>query len=76
MTIDKPSPMLHQLHIDQFARPLYYVRAINIIVVIFWIQAFGVVMVNAFTGNFIAAIYQLPFMFARLDFQLGCSGEV
>jgi len=64
MTIDKPSPMLRQLHIDQFARPLMFVKAINIIVLIFWLQAFGVVMATAFTGDFIGAIYKLPFMFA------------
>jgi hypothetical protein len=64
MTIDKPSPMLRQLHIDQFARPLMFVKAINIIVLIFWLQAFGVVMATAFTGGFIGAIYKLPFMFA------------
>ncbi len=63
MTIAKPSPMLRQLHIDQFARPLMFVRMLSLIVVISWIQAFGVFMVEAFTGDF-DAVYQLPFMLA------------
>jgi hypothetical protein len=60
MTIDSQSPALRQLHIDPFARPFAFVRTLGLIVVIFWIQGFGVAMANAFTGNF----YQLPFMLA------------
>jgi len=64
MTIDKPAPMLRQLHIDQFAKSLFFIKAISIIVLIFWLQASGLVIVNALRGNLIGAIYQLPFMFA------------
>jgi hypothetical protein len=64
MTIDKSSPMLRQLRIDKFAIPLYYVKALNILIVIAWIQAFGFVMAEAFIGNFIQAVCQLPFLFA------------
>src|SRR5262249_25650372 len=64
MTIDKPSPMPRQLHIDQFARQLMFVRILSLIVVIYWIQTFGAVMATVFIGNFIDAVYKLPFMFA------------
>jgi hypothetical protein len=64
MTIDKTSPMLRQLHIDQFARPLMFVRILSLFVVVFWVRAFAGVIVDALTGNFIDAVYQLPLMLA------------
>jgi hypothetical protein len=38
MTIDKTSPMLRQLHIDQFARPLMFVRILSLFVVVFGLK--------------------------------------
>jgi hypothetical protein len=41
-----------------------FIKAISIAVLVFWLQAFGVVMTTALTGSFAEAIYQLPFMIA------------
>src|SRR5215510_9780529 len=51
MTIDKTSPMLHQLHIDQFARPLRLLWAANLLIIFFWIKALGIFIVDALAGN-------------------------
>jgi len=56
--------MLRQLHIDQFARPFNLIKALSFGVVIVWLKAFAGVMVDALTGNFIDAAYQLPFILA------------
>jgi hypothetical protein len=52
MTIDQPSPMLHQLYIDQFARPLRFLRILNIFIILFWIKVFGLFVVHVFTGYY------------------------
>src|SRR5262249_10406304 len=57
-----PSPMLHQLHIDQFARPLRFVRILNIFIILFWIKVFGLFVVHVFTGyysDFIELVFHL-----------------
>src|SRR5262249_46472814 len=62
MTIDKTSPMLHQLHIDQFARPLRFLRVLNLFMILFWIKVFGLFVVHVFTGyysDFIEFVFHL-----------------
>jgi len=56
--------MLRQLHIDQFARPFYLIKALSFGVVIVWLKAFSGTIVDASIGNFIDIAYQLPFMLA------------
>jgi len=63
MTIDKPSPMLHQLHIDQFARPLRFISVLGPLVIILWLQSFGSLMVEALRGNFYVLAFILAFGF-------------
>jgi hypothetical protein len=62
MTIDNSSSMLHQLHIDQFARPLRFIGAFNIAVILFWIKVFGLFVVNALTSDFSELMFGLIFV--------------
>jgi hypothetical protein len=62
MTIDKPSPMLHQLHIDQVARPLRFIRLLNIFIIFAWIKSFGLFVVNASTGELGDLIFGLGYV--------------
>jgi hypothetical protein len=59
MTIDKPSPMLRQLHIDQFARPLRVVGLANFVVIFFWIKALGIFIVDALAGELSVLFWQV-----------------
>ena len=59
MTIDKPSPMLTQLQIDQFARPFRFVRILNLIIIAIWIKHFGNFLVDTLTGNFSDSLLDL-----------------
>ena len=64
MTIDKPSPMLRQLHIDQFARPFRFVKWLSFAIVIAGLQIFSGFIEDALTGKFVDTLYQLPLMLA------------
>jgi hypothetical protein len=61
--MDKPSPMLHQLHIDQFTRPLRFISMLGPLVIILWLQSFGSSVVEALRGNFVVLAVMLAYGF-------------